>query len=117
MQRDLEGQALLDQGLATSPPFDRSQIGFAGETNLFGRRLLLGMQTNYELGSLIPGEPRLRDQRYKFGYNTQCCGFQVELLNRNFLGSSQREVRFLINLKGVGNVIDFHSGLGGGPVQ
>jgi hypothetical protein len=117
VQRDLEGQALLEQGLTTAPAFDRSQIGLAGETNLFGRRLLLGVQTNYELGNLVPGEPRLRDQRYKLGYNTQCCGFQVELLNRNFSGSSQREVRFLINLKGVGNVIDLHSGIGGGPVQ
>jgi hypothetical protein len=24
-------------------------------------------------------------------YNTQCCGFQLEVLDRNFLGSSQRE--------------------------
>src|SRR2546428_14050588 len=73
------------------------------------------MQTNYELGAIQPGEPRLRDQRYRFGYNTQCCGFQLEVLNRNFVGSSNREFRFLINLKGVGNVVDFQSGSAGGP--
>jgi len=112
--RDLEGKALQEQGLAFTQPFDRNQIGIAGETNLFGRRLLLGMQTNYELGDVLPGEPRLRDQRYRFGYNTQCCGFQLEVLNRNFFGSSQREFRFLINLKGVGNVIDMKSGSTGG---
>src|SRR2546426_12391598 len=71
------------------------------------------MQTNYELGAIQPGEPRLRDQRYRFGYNTQCCGFQLEVLNRNFVGSSNREFRFLINLKGVGNVVDFQSGSAG----
>ncbi len=114
--RDLEGRALLEQGtpFSTTQVFDRSQIGLQAETNLFSRRLLLGMQVNYELGDVLPGEPRLRDQRYKFGYNTQCCGFQMEFLNRNFSGSSQREFRFLINLKGVGNVIDLHAGPGRG---
>jgi hypothetical protein len=113
MVRDLEGRALLEKGLAFSQAFDRNQIGLQGETNFLGRRFLLGMQTNYELGDVLPGEPRLRDQRYRFGYNTQCCGFQLEVLNRNFLGTSQREFRFLINLKGVGNVIDFQSGSSG----
>ena len=111
--RDLEGQALADQNPGAFRPFDRNQIGFLGETNALNRRLLLGMQVNYELGDITEGEPRLRDQRYKVGYNTQCCGFQVEVLNRNFLGASQRELRFLINLKGVGNVIDLQSGSGG----
>ena len=110
MVRDLEGKAAFDKGLAFSEAFDRNQIGLQGETNFLGRRLLLGMQTNYELGDVLPGEPRLRDQRYRFGYNTQCCGFQLEVLNRNFEGTSQREFRFLINLKGVGNVIDFQAG-------
>ena len=105
LSRDLEGRALQSQlGGQFVQIVDRDQIGLFGETNLLGRRILLGMQANYELGFLPVGEPRLRDQRYKFGYNTQCCGFQVEVLNRNFFGASQREFRFLINLKGVGNV-------------
>jgi len=111
--RDLESRALFAQGLGFQQPFNRSQIGLQGETSFWGRKLLLGMQTNYELGDIQAGEPRLRDQRYRFGYNTQCCGFQLEVLNRNFVGSSQREFRFLINLKGVGNVIDFQSGSAG----
>jgi LptD protein len=112
--RDLEGKALLAQGLAFTAPFNRNQVGFQGETSLFGRKVLLGMQANYELGDVFPGEPRLRDQRYKLGYNTQCCGVQLEILNSNFLGTSQREFRFLINLKGVGNVIDLNGGPGTG---
>jgi hypothetical protein len=111
--RDLESRALFEQGQGFAQPFNRSQIGVQGETSFWGRKLLLGVQTNYELGDIQAGEPRLRDQRYRFGYNTQCCGFQLEVLNRNFVGSSQREFRFLINLKGVGNVIDFQSGSAG----
>jgi hypothetical protein len=105
--RDLEGEALF------GTQFDRSQIGFVGETNFLNRRLLVGMQINYELGDVSAGEPRLRDQRYKVGYNTQCCGFQVEYLNRNFADSHQNEFRFLVNLRGVGNVVDLHSGNAG----
>ncbi|MCZ6695519.1 MAG: LPS assembly protein LptD, partial [Acidobacteria bacterium] len=114
--RDLEGRAAFESGTSISAGqiFDRSQIGMQAETNLFDRRVLLGAQINYELGDVLPGEPRLRDQRYRFGYNTQCCGFQFEYLNRNFSGSSQTEFRFLINLKGIGNVIDMHAGAGSG---
>jgi len=76
--------------------------------------VLLGFQTNYEMGDVQPGEPRLRDQSYRAGYNTQCCGFQMEYLNRNFIGSSIQEFRVLINLKGVGNVVDLHESVGSG---
>lgn len=113
MVRDLEGRALFEQGFGSEQPFNRSQIGVQGETGFWGRKLLVGAQINYEMGDVLEDEPRLRDQRYRLGYNTQCCGFQVELLNRNFVESSQREFRFLINLKGVGNVIDFQSGSSG----
>jgi lipopolysaccharide assembly outer membrane protein LptD (OstA) len=106
--RDLEAREL------SLPVFDRNQIGLNAETNLFNRRFLLGAQINYELGDVSPGQPRLRDQRYKLGYNTQCCGFQFEFLNRNYTRTSQSEFRFLINLRGVGNVIDLHSTTGGG---
>jgi hypothetical protein len=112
--RDLEGKALLETGQATFPPFDRNQIGLNGETNLFNKRLLLGAQLNYELGDIQPGQPRLRDQRYKLGYNTQCCGLQLEYLTRDYTTSSSREFRFLINLSGVGNVVDLNSSSGGG---
>jgi hypothetical protein len=116
LRRDLEGQALWEQNRSFVAPFSPNQIGLQGETSLFAHRVLLGGQINYELGDVRPGEPRLRDQRYKFGYNTQCCGFQIEILNRNYSGFSNNEVRFLVNLKGVGNVIDLHQDVGGyGP--
>lgn len=112
--RDLEGRALLETGQGTFPPFDRNQIGLNGETNLFNKRFLLGAQLNYELGDVAVGQPRLRDQRYKVGWNTQCCGLQFEYLTRNYTTTSTREIRFLVNLRGVGNVVDFHSGGSGG---
>jgi hypothetical protein len=45
------------------------------------------------------------------GYNTQCCGFLVEYLNRDFDASQEREVRFLVNLKGVGTILDLQQGV------
>ena len=114
ISRDLEGKALQAQGQAFTNPFNRSQLGVHGEGSFFQRKVLLGFQANYELGDVIPGEPRFRDQRYRAGYNTQCCGFQFEYLNRNFIGSDLTEIRFLVNLKGVGNVVDLHQRVGAG---
>ena len=114
ISRDLEGKALQELGQAFTNPFNRSQLGVHGEGVFFQRKVLLGFQANYELGDVLPGEPRFRDQRYRAGYNTQCCGFQFEYLNRNFVGSDLTEVRFLVNLKGVGNVVDLHQRVGAG---
>jgi hypothetical protein len=113
VQRDLETEALVGSSSAFDAVLLRNQIGLLGETSLLGRRLLVGMQINYELGDVAAGQPRLRDQRYRLGYNTQCCGFQFEWLSRNYQDSSQQEFRFLINLKGIGNVLDLQSGNGG----
>jgi len=121
LQRNLQQEETLREqqslfgtlGSTCATVLNRSQIGLQGETSLLNRRVLLGAQVNYELGDVFCGEPRLRDQRYRFGYNTQCCGIQFEILNRNFSNSSQNEIRFLINLKGVGNVIDLQSQIGG----
>jgi hypothetical protein len=119
MQRDLEGKALQEEAISSGQPvvvlpFSPSQLNLSGETALFSRRFLIGFQTNMDIGDIQPGQPRLREQRYRAGYNTQCCGFQVEYLDRNYVGSSLQEFRFLINLKGVGNVVDLHEGVGGG---
>ncbi len=113
MQRDLETEAFLGSAAADNALLLRNQIGVLGETSLLGRRFLVGAQLNYELGDVAAGEPRLRDQRYRLGYNTQCCGFQFEWLSRNYQDSNQQEFRFLINLKGIGNVLDLQSGNGG----
>ena len=84
---------------------DSSQIGILGETSLMGRKLVLGFQGNYDV--VLRNLP---EQRYKIGYNTQCCGFTFEYLDRNYQGSSQQEFRLVVNLKGIGNVLDVNSG-------
>ena len=84
---------------------DSSQIGLLGETHLMNRKLVLGFQGNYDVI-----QRSLQDQRYKIGYNTQCCGFTFELLDRSYLGVSQQEFRLVVNLKGIGNVLDLNSG-------
>ncbi len=84
---------------------DSSQIGLLGETTLLNRKLILGFQGNYDV---VRGN--LQDQRYKLGYNTQCCGFTFEYLDRNYFGRSQQEFRLMVNLKGIGNVLDLNSG-------
>jgi hypothetical protein len=84
---------------------DSSQIGLLGETNLIQKKLVLGFQGNYDvvLGSL-------QDQRYKVGYNTQCCGFTFEYWDRSYQGIDQQEFRLVVNLRGIGNVLDLNSG-------
>ena len=84
---------------------DSSQIGLLGETNLMNRKLVLGFQGNYDVV-----QRNLQDQRYKIGYNTQCCGFTFEFLDRSYMGVSQQEFRLVVNLKGIGNVLDMNSG-------
>jgi len=84
---------------------DSSQLGLLAETNVMNRKLILGFQGNYDVVARA-----LRDQRYRVGYNTQCCGFTVELLDRSFLGIGQQEFRLVVNLKGIGNVLDLNSG-------
>lgn len=83
------------------------QIRIVGAAGLLGGRLLLDLQGSYDLEA---GE--VQDQRYRIGYNTQCCGFAVEWFQRQFVGVDEEEVRFTVNLKGVGTVVDFHTGTG-----
>jgi len=81
------------------------QLTLLAQTDLASHRVLLGFQGHYDLEL-----KQLQDQRFTLGYNTQCCGFSVEYLDRNFVGASQQEFRLMINLKGIGNVLDLNSG-------
>ncbi|HEV8375219.1 MAG TPA: LPS assembly protein LptD [Candidatus Polarisedimenticolia bacterium] len=92
-----------------------SQLGLQAQTIILNRRLLLGFQGHYDLV-----ENQLQDQRYTLGYNTQCCGFTFELLDRSFTTVSQQEFRLMVNLKGIGNVLDLNSGsssIPGAPIN
>jgi hypothetical protein len=87
---------------------DSSQIRLMSGTALGGRRLTLDLEGNYDIE-----ESFLRDQRYRFGWNSQCCGILVELSRRNFQTStlgetSETEYRFVLNLRGVGTFLDLN---------
>ncbi len=87
---------------------DSSQIRLMSGTAFGGRKLTVDVEGNYDIE-----ESFLRDQRYRFGWNSQCCGVLVELSRRNFQTSSLGETsdtqyRFVLNLRGVGTFLDLN---------
>jgi len=84
---------------------DNRQLTLLAQTSVLDHRVLLGFQGHYDLVL-----KQLQDHRITVGYNTQCCGFSFEYLDRNYVGVSQQEFRLMINLKGIGNVLDLNSG-------
>ena len=82
-----------------------SRLRVTGGTSFFRHKISVAASLNYD-ASLS----RLQDQRYRVGYDTQCCGFAVEILDRDFVGTEQKEYRFVINLRGIGNFLDLQDG-------
>jgi LPS-assembly protein len=87
---------------------DSSQIRVLGGVALPGRKLTLDIGGSYDIERSF-----LRDERYRFGYNTQCCGILLEMSKRSFetssLGqTSETEYRFVLNLRGVGTFLDLN---------
>lgn len=123
LNRDLEGiSSASDPSCAEDPTAvvgrsgfdpgrcynDSSQIRLMGGTAFGGRKLTVDVEGNYDIEASF-----LRDQRYRFGWNTQCCGVLLEVSRRNFQTSSlgatsETEYRFLLNLRGVGTFLDLN---------
>ena len=82
-----------------------SRLRLTGGSSFFRHKISVAVSLNYDATLR-----RLQDQRYRFGYDTQCCGIAVEFLNRDFIGTQQREFRFVLNLRGIGNFLDLQSG-------
>ncbi|MFQ5719453.1 MAG: LPS-assembly protein LptD [Acidobacteriota bacterium] len=78
-----------------------STLRVAGGTSFLGDRLSMAVAVNYDATL-----DQFQDQRYRLGYDTQCCGFAVEIRQRDFIGTSQNEFRFVVNLRGLGNFLD-----------
>ena len=56
------------------------------------------------------GTDLMQSQRYRLGYRSQCCGFTVEYLERDFgLTIPDRQFRFTVTLTGVGTFLDLNS--------
>jgi lipopolysaccharide assembly outer membrane protein LptD (OstA) len=85
-----------------------SQVRFSAGSSLWQQKISFAVSLNYDAQL-----QSLQDQRYRFGYDTQCCGFAFEVLNRNYVGTEDREFRFVINLKGIGNFLDLQSSAAG----
>jgi hypothetical protein len=85
---------------------DQSQVRLFAGTALFRRKLTFATEVNADLAA-----SDVQDQRYRIGYNTQCCGFMVEYLDRDFNLTQEREYRFLLNLRGVGTLFDLQQGV------
>jgi len=96
------------QSPAGAPEAASSQLRLGSGAAFFNRKLTLDGDLGYDLR----GSTTL-DGRGRVGYYTQCCGFVVEYLNRSFLGNQRREIRFVIDLKGIGRFLD----LGGVSTQ
>ena len=95
----------LNRGLEEGTK-DTGTVRLGGGSFLFGKRLSFDVDFAYDLGV-----DELQSQRYRLGYNTQCCGFISEYLERDYGGlvAPAREFRFSVTLKGVGTLFDLNS--------
>jgi len=85
---------------------DTGTVRLSGGSFLFGKRLSFDVDFAYDMSL-----DELQSQRYRLGYNTQCCGFISEFLERDYGGlvAPAREFRFSVTLKGVGTLFDLNS--------
>lgn len=84
------------------------QVRFFGGVETLDRRLGLEVQWNYDLE-----ESQMLDQHYRVRYYTQCCGFLVEYFKRDFVGNQRQEIRFSVDLRGIGKFLELRQGFGG----
>ena len=90
----------------SEPAKNRSQVSLLAGTAMFRQKLALAAEIDWDVAN-----SHVQNQRYRIGYNTQCCGFLLEFQDRDFVGSEEREIRFLVNLKGVGKLFDMQQGM------
>ncbi len=90
----------------TGPAKNRSQVSLLAGTAIFRQKLALATEIDWDIAN-----SHIQNQRYRIGYNTQCCGFLLEFQDRDFVGSEEREIRFLVNLRGVGKLFDMQQGM------
>ncbi len=106
LNRDLEGRLERIDAVDPNSPLERrsadqSQIRLIGGTSFLQRKITLDVEGSYDIE-----QHDLRDQRYRLGYNTQCCGVLMEVARRDFRTIDEIEYRFVLNLRGVGTFLD-----------
>ena len=103
LSRDLGGTVFQpDPNTPAERRFDnQNQIRLIGGTSFLNRKITVDLEGSYDIEQQV-----LRDQRYRLGYNTQCCGMLLELARRDFDTIDEIEYRFVLNLRGVGTFLD-----------
>jgi len=111
LNRDFVGRFVDPNGAAADPSdpntngerrfLDASQVRLIGGTSFLKRKITLDLEGSYDIEN-----QDLRDQRYRLGYNTQCCGVLVEVARRDFQTIDEIQYRFVLNLRGVGTFLD-----------
>lgn len=106
LNRDFDGQIFDSDPTDPNNPLSRrtldsSQIRLIGGSSFLRRKVTLDLEGSYDIQN-----HDLLDQRYRLGYNTQCCGVLVEVARRNFQTLDEIQYRFTLNLRGVGTFLD-----------
>jgi len=81
----------------------RTQFRLAAGVALWSGKVRLDAEGTYDLEL-----KQIPDQRYRFEYYTQCCGFLADYLQRDFTALTRREFRFTVDLRGIGRLFDLH---------
>ncbi|MFQ5700587.1 MAG: LPS-assembly protein LptD [Acidobacteriota bacterium] len=106
LNRDLDGRSVRINPFDPNSPLtrdviDTSQVRLLGGTAFLNRKITFDFEGSYDIENRD-----LQDQRYRFGYNTQCCGIMMEVARRDFDTIDEIEYRFTLNLRGVGTFLD-----------
>jgi LPS-assembly protein len=97
----------LNRGLEAGAS-DSGTLRLGGGTAVFRKRFSFDLDLAYDLRL-----DQIQSQRYRVGYDTQCCGFSIEYLRNEFSGliDPDEQIRFVISLAGVGTFLDLNSRL------
>ena len=88
------------------PATGDTQMRLLAGLTLFDGRLRLDSDGAYVINPL-PGQKAVLDQRWRVEVYSQCCGFLLEYLTRDFSAeNSTNDFRFSLDLRGIGKLLD-----------
>ncbi len=88
---------------------DDTQLRLNSAFSAFGGKLRFAFDGSFNANP-PPGANRVPDRRFQIEYYTQCCGVLIEYLARDFAVASRQELRFTVDLRGIGKFLDLHHG-------
>ncbi|HZN53880.1 MAG TPA: LPS assembly protein LptD [Candidatus Polarisedimenticolaceae bacterium] len=106
------GQPIFDTATGLfeiEPVGSATQLRFQGSFGPIVGRVRIGADATYNF-SPSPAEKHLPYQRWRLEYYTQCCGFLAEYLKYDYTTAPRREIRFAVDLRGIGKLFDFNQG-------